>query len=446
VPADHWRKIYGRFDPEQPATNPDWRAPRSYNTVDSIDAALNRAFGDKHFLLLGTVGTGKSTELYRLRSLQEKRGFGVVFFDINQHFQRAVSDPAALQHIQPWEVLFLVGLSVYSAGQRAKHDWAPALTKRLETVAKQLSADAETPRGAPEIDIPRLAGAIVSIVAGPLGGGVGEKAVQAGLEAATAVATAAEWKLPIGIPGRKVVRDQDTRVHELSQIVNELLRDLVQERGQLTIILDGLDRITSPVTTQQLFTESMLLAGLESPVVVSGPLGLQRRRLASQVRGFDVKVLANLPVLDQAKPNLPGPGCAFFRDLFSRRVADLRLSEELVPQDQLDRLAYYSGGRARDFVRLIRMVAERASDRGLGTADAQAVDDAIDERRRLMESGLDRGIIDVLRSVMVDPEHVLPDYEGVEALLDQFALLPYPNQSEWYYPHPLLTMRRVRLG
>ena len=26
-----------------------------------------------------------------------------------------------------------------------------------------------------------------------------------------------------------------------------------------------------------------------------------------------------------------------------------------------------------------------------------------------------------------------------------WCLLPYPNGSEWYFPHPLLTLRRVQL-
>jgi hypothetical protein len=45
---------------------------------------------------------------------------------------------------------------------------------------------------------------------------------------------------------------------------------------------------------------------------------------------------------------------------------------------------------------------------------------------------------------MADPAHLLPDEESVEDLLDSFYLLPYPNESEWYYPHPLLTMHLVK--
>jgi hypothetical protein len=63
-----------------------------------------------------------------------------------------------------------------------------------------------------------------------------------------------------------------------------------------------------------------------------------------------------------------------------------------------------------------------------------------------MEAGLDRGHIEILASVAKDPEHLLPDDERVDELLDQWSLLPYPNESEWYFPHPLLTIHRIKLG
>jgi hypothetical protein len=45
---------------------------------------------------------------------------------------------------------------------------------------------------------------------------------------------------------------------------------------------------------------------------------------------------------------------------------------------------------------------------------------------------------------MRDPKH-RPVYDArIERLLQVNALLPYPNESEWYYPHPLLTLHFLR--
>ena len=91
------------------------------------------------------------------------------------------------------------------------------------------------------------------------------------------------------------------------------------------------------------------------------------------------------------------------------------------------------------------MVAERAWDHGAAVAPQEIVNDAIDERRNVMEMGLNKRHIELLIEVMQDPERLLPDDEAIEALLEQWCLLPYPNGSEWYFPHPLLTLRRVPL-
>jgi hypothetical protein len=68
----------------------------------------------------------------------------------------------------------------------------------------------------------------------------------------------------------------------------------------------------------------------------------------------------------------------------------------------------------------------------------------LDETRRLLETGLDEGHIEVLEGLMADPRHRIPSDGKARELLTYGQLLPYPNESEWYYPHPLLTMHLLR--
>ena len=49
-----------------------------------------------------------------------------------------------------------------------------------------------------------------------------------------------------------------------------------------------------------------------------------------------------------------------------------------------------------------------------------------------------------LEEVARDPRHELPDGEAAEELLKTLRLLPYRNKSEWFYPHPLLLIAKVR--
>jgi hypothetical protein len=88
----------------------------------------------------------------------------------------------------------------------------------------------------------------------------------------------------------------------------------------------------------------------------------------------------------------------------------------------------------------------RAYDADSLTATTKMVDEAIDERRRVVEMGLNAGHLRTLQSVIDHPLHQLPQDEGLDELLNRFWLLPYPNQSEWYFPHPLLTLNLLKLA
>lgn len=53
------------------------------------------------------------------------------------------------------------------------------------------------------------------------------------------------------------------------------------------------------------------------------------------------------------------------------------------------------------------------------------------------------GHIEVLESIAADPQHRLQNNPLVWELLSLERLLPYPDESVWYFPHPLLTIRMV---
>lgn len=91
------------------------------------------------------------------------------------------------------------------------------------------------------------------------------------------------------------------------------------------------------------------------------------------------------------------------------------------------------------------MLAARAWDADAAEATDELVSKVIDEARRLMETGVDSGDVALLTKVANDPEHQLPEGEVARDLLSYGHLLPYPNGSEWFYPHPLLTSRKIRM-
>ncbi|MCC6558386.1 MAG: hypothetical protein IT372_36060 [Polyangiaceae bacterium] len=178
--------------------------------------------------------------------------------------------------------------------------------------------------------------------------------------------------------------------------------------------------------------------------MASGPFALRSSPAASAVPRFNLVLpLVNEPVMDHRVPAARGPGVDFFCELYRRRTEDLRAAD-LVDRPLLEELAYYSGGRARDFVKLIRALAEQAWLDDAPRATEALVAGVLDSMRRLLETGLDQGHIGVLEGVMADPFHRIPSDGKARELLTYGHLLPYPNESEWYYPHPLLTKHLLR--
>lgn len=228
----------------------------------------------------------------------------------------------------------------------------------------------------------------------------------------------------------------------LLDAVNALIGDVQAAHRRVLLVLDGLDRIRTIERARALFVESDLLGQLACPVVACGPFALRHHPALISVPHFDPKILVNVPVLDQDDPTREGPGINFLVEVYQRRVADL--PTPLVNTAQLRRLAYYSGGTVREFVRLVGRLAERGYHDNLPHATDAQIETVLDERRRQIESGLTSDHGKVLRAVMADPKHELPNNNLCWDMLTTGQLLPYPDGSEWFYPHPLLTLGFLR--
>jgi hypothetical protein len=113
---------------------------------------------------------------------------------------------------------------------------------------------------------------------------------------------------------------------------------------------------------------------------------------------------------------------------------------ELIAPELIHRLAYFSGGRARDFTKLVRELAERGLAEELPHATAAAVEDVISEAQKACERGLHAGHARVLRQAMADP-YRLPEDPLAQRLIEWARLLPFDNERPWFHPHPLLRKR-----
>lgn len=433
-----WQRVHERFDPQQPARE-SRRVERDDSPVSVIAETLDLPMGIPRAMLTGTVGTGKTTELFRIAEQRRGKEF-VIFLQLDRHFQETVGDAAALETVSPWEVCFLAGLSILRAAETFGFDF-PDIHKRELAEAWQAAAKASGVERAPEIDIAKLAKQVAVLASDAIGGGVG-----AGLAVLSAVAEAGRWSLPFG-RRKHVLHDSDVSARSLLQSVNTLI-GLVQQRFRpILLILDGLDQIKDVERAKDLFVDSQMISNLDCRLVVSGPFALRHSQYAAAIssRLSVVAPLVNVPVLRHDEPTQYGPGIVFFREVFQRRIADLGpQATSLVPEPLLDKLSYYSGGRARSFVTMIRRLSEVAYIADASSATMDMVDRVLRERRLQQETGLHKGHLRLLQSIVDDPRHEAPQDPLVEELLFSSSLLPYPNESEWYYPNPLLLMHKLQ--
>jgi len=429
-----WETVIDRFDPVY-VTPPQQRAPRTASPADKIIKALDTAAkrqttNNVRILVAGTIGTGKTTELLRLFEARKGREF-VVFLDLGQAFDR-LGPPRGLEHVTPWEICFLAGLAVYRAAEaRIPFPFPEHVLKDLESAWIALANASGTPRP-PELDLGKLMNTAVEVGAAIIGAPV-----------TPVVTTATEalretWNLPMGVSKTRLP-DDAVPVKNMLNAFNQVVGEIQSKHVRILLVIDGLDRIQDIDRARELFIESDVLGRLACHVVLCGPFPLRHHPAVTDLRGFQYEGLVNEPVLGQRDPTQYGPGIAFFQELFRLRTQDLGGPELIAPR-LLDRLAYYSGGRARHFVAMVLRVANSALWAEVDAATDPIVDEAIDEERRLAETGLHAGHIDLLEAVMRDPRHLRPHNELVWELLALSRLLPYPDHSEWYYPHPLLTL------
>jgi hypothetical protein len=447
VAPSFWAELHTRFDPadESRAVEEGWTVERPPEGGWDLPVLLRREVEDRRFLVTGSVGTGKSTELLRAVASSGDHSLGV-YLDVHRHFTLTVRDAAAIDRLQPWELVFLAGLAVARTGSDVfNHPWDQAALDRLLRAYQDLTPGPAEPENRPTLDIAAAIQATTVVVADAAAPGLG----QAAMSVLKVLAGAVEgWKIPLAArKPESPLPDQKETVRALIEAVNDLIGTLQEKYRPILLVVDGLDRIEDPETRRGMFVESQLLAQLASArLVVTAPLELRDSGEAMRALGVRAKPLPNLPVLEKANPGRYGEGISFFLDVFRGRLRGSGAPPGCVPDDILRELAYYSGGRVREFIRLVRLLSARESGAGHQEACREHALQVIDEVRRLAEAGLRKQDFHVLEGIAGDEEseHSLPTDDAVDRLLERHALIPYPNESEWYYPHPLLTIRKVK--
>jgi hypothetical protein len=416
-----WKTLIQRFDPWVPASG-TVRADRPYNRVfPYIRRVLRVPEGVARILVLGSIGSGKSTELLHVvETCPDDQRW--VLFDVFQWFSRSGA-PQALDAVKPWELLAIVAAHGWQAAEQL--GYVDGLQAELRAINSAVAALDPSPGGvSPTVfDLASLASSAIVLIPGI--GNVGLFFRE--------MAKAVKLTWTPGRPDRPNPTISDPRVQELLAATNAVFRALRTVSSPPVLVVDGLDQIKDPNQAERIFYSGDILQGIsDAHVIATAPLlvdllpsGLWNRR-----------TLAEVPVVDREDWRRLGDGVSFFHELWKARTVGL--PADILSGEDLDRLAYYSGGVTRVFVRLVREVALAAYSSS-GTVPRAVIDEVLDEYRREDVEGrhLHKGHVDALRQVLEDPDHRLPDGAHARDLVRLGKLLPYPNDTAWWFPHPL---------
>lgn len=452
--SELWQEIGNRFDPFHSDVPPEWWVERQNKPALKISRRLEdrSRTAPYHILLMGPIGSGKTTELYRIIHARTQARDCVVFLDVFAHIDRIVKDINAIEKIEAWEVIFLIGLALINKARKMGYSDedlnAPA--KALAESWQRLAQNSNTP-GAPVLEVGGIFEAAQLLVPALLTAAGADPETAHAVTAGTgmfskALSSVKNWFIPIG-RSQQHISDQDSEAQRLLNTVNSLI-DHIQQRHedrQLLLFIDGLDYIRDMNRARMVMIDSTLITQLKCSLLITAPYALyQRRPEVLQTRYSYCCALYDEAVLDKEEPWKDGPGIETLLSLYERRTADLACTH-LIHPEWLRYIAYYSAGHVRTFVSMIRELADNARLENAERATEELVDETLTYRRKLLGALIDKADIQILQGVIDDEFRSLPDDEKTQDLLQKNRLLCYQNHIEWYFPHTLLTMFHLRM-
>ncbi len=389
--------------------------------VEGLLDVITLSSGESCQLFSGFSGTGKSTELRRVKQQLEQEGYQVLLADAQEYHD--------LNHELTIEDLIVIIAGAFGDAATERLGRDPTQEGYLRRLLEFLEQDVEIS----EIKIPGVPDLKVGI----------KHANRLWIQVRDALAAA---------PGR--LREHSHRY--IQRCVTALKESASQSRG-VVFIFDSLERLSAPLPQ---FREVM-----ESAVKVLTKnyqtLRLPGCHVVYSVPPYVQLVSPGLKTLyDRASLVLPaikvaerGPDYLTFTpgvDTMTRLV-ELRIPVDRVfgeRRDLLERLIVCSGGHVRMLIAFIRELLFRSRRRGLPPSDDE-VEQVLQPYREQFGLAITRESIPLLMRIL-DQGTVEgigeQEYGFLGRFMDSYVVLCYRNGDGWYEVHPLARPLVTRLA
>ncbi|MGL5082177.1 MAG: P-loop NTPase fold protein [Microcoleaceae cyanobacterium] len=415
-------------NPEDSAYYINFSEVRGGKLIEQIARTITRLSPDSPTcqLFTGHIGSGKSTELLRLKALLEAEAFHVIYFESSKDLDMADVDIT--------DILLAITRQVSESIEQLNIQLQPVIFK---TLLQGISDVFNT-----QID---FQGELSTIVSSSLPGH------QFSLAKGIGIVTA---KTKDSRELRSLMRQYlGPRTNNILEAINqELLEPTIQQlkqRGQegLVVIIDNLDRIMNSITAtgrpqpEYLFIDrGDQLNKLKCHVIYTIPLGLifsmDLGRLVARF-GSDPKALPMVPVkFPDGKPC--EAGIDHLRRLVMVRAFPNQEDKALIPRifdspETLDRLCTVSGGHIRSLLVLLYSCLQKEDP----PLSKESLEDVILQRRHQLLLAIEAQEWQMLRHVGKTKKLTgLTDYQ---ILLRSLWVFEYHYQKEyWFDVNPIL--------
>lgn len=423
-------ELYQDFDPTKPVSQATLAhfVERSGESAETIFEDLQLGLDPLgKWVITGSVGCGKSSELVRLAELARE-----VYALIPLDLPRSV---ARVDLLQPAEILFLIGAATIKSARRLwGHEIDPTAQRELLDAFAKLVIDRD-------LDLVQVVEG-VSLFLGDL------VFPGAGKLAAKATSTANELRKrhrPVALGGKtRVVQEGSPDLQRLIEALDSILREVRAHYRAPLVLVDGLDKLLEIVAIRDLFVTARVLCEPACVIVYTGPITLM---LAPEWKAagdqFRRVRLSNL-VVEAPRLGDLSVSPARIRDDRERmrQLIHLRVEgrghapADVIAQDAIELLLDSSGGLVRDLIHLINRSIRSALKRASARVELVDVRAARDELRKDMDVSLNTALRRELAHV--DETGEPSGRAEAHGLLLWGYVLPYTNGRVWFARHPLL--------
>lgn len=414
--------IYNKFDPKplQPGDPAyvDFRALRGdEDVVEELGRTVRRSNDLTYQLYSGYRGSGKTTELLRLKKDLEDRGHIVVYFAADEQ-------DLSVQDAEYTDILLACTRHLLRILQKA--DPAPILgwlKGRLKDLKEVLFMEVQ----------------------------VEEISLEVGLKEFAKITSAVR----MDPTQRQKIRDRlQPHTETLIQALNTFIEDGSASLGpkiKILVIADNLDRIVPIIkdngrsNLEEIFLDRHeQLKALKCHLIYTVPISLIYSRWATELKdNYGIPLVLPSIMVRQKDGSPYAPGLAKLREMITLRMPE-PLRPHLVPlvfesEAVLEDLCLFSGGYARDLVQLMQEAVNKTTALPIRS---RAVQRAADDLRDVYRRAVEEEQWEVLREVHRDKR--IENQEMERSLLFSRCVLEYRyfddqgDKQTWYDAHPLL--------